>query len=80
MWVSPTARGRGTGRLLVDAVDRWAREQHAHRLVARVFDDNAAATGLYAALGFAVEDEVVVSRRDPSRTWRTWVRAVRDGH
>ncbi len=79
MWVSPAARGRGTGRLLVDAVDRWAREQQAQRLVARVFDDNTPAVGLYGALGFAVDGPVVVSRRDPSRTWRRWVRQVRAG-
>ncbi|WP_229827901.1 GNAT family N-acetyltransferase [Klenkia taihuensis] len=76
MWVSPTARGQGVGRLLVDAVHRWAAEQGAGRLVARVFDDNAPAVGLYAALGFAVDGPVVVSRRDPSRTWHSWVRPV----
>ncbi len=77
MWVSPTARGRGVGRLLVGAVEGWALEQGAGRLVARVFDDNAPAIGLYAALGFTADGSVVVSRRDPSRTWRTWVRQVR---
>ncbi|WP_242658144.1 GNAT family N-acetyltransferase [Klenkia brasiliensis] len=76
MWVSPTARGQGVGRLLVGAVDAWAAGQGATRLVARVFDDNAPALGLWAALGFAVDGPVVVSRRDPSRTWRTWVRPV----
>lgn len=76
MWVSPTARGQGVGRLLVDAVHRWATDQGAARLVARVFDDNAPAVGLYTALGFVVDGPVVVSRRDPARTWRTWVRPV----
>jgi len=76
MWVSPTARGQGVGRLLVGAVAGWAADQGADRLVARVFDDNAPAVGLYAALGFAVDGPVVVSRRDPSRTWHSWVRPV----
>ncbi|MCO7219633.1 GNAT family N-acetyltransferase [Klenkia sp. PcliD-1-E] len=76
MWVSPTARGQGVGRLLVDAVDRWSREEGAVRVVARVFDDNAPAVGLYTALGFVLDGPVVVSRRDPSRTWHSWVRPV----
>lgn len=52
MWVAPTARGRGAGDALVDAVVDWARAEQLRRLVLVVGDLNAAAIGLYARKGF----------------------------
>ncbi len=76
MWVAPSGRGQGVGVALVDAVAGWAAEHRATTLVARVFDDDAPALALCARLGFSPEGAVVVSRRDPSRTWRSWVRPL----
>nr|WP_255354617.1 GNAT family N-acetyltransferase [Geodermatophilus sp. Leaf369] len=76
LWVSPTARGTGQARRLVSAVEDWAVAQGATTVVARVFDDNAAATALWTSLGFVADDVTVVSRRDPTRTWRTWSRRL----
>ncbi|MDC0668038.1 GNAT family N-acetyltransferase [Nannocystis radixulma] len=52
LWVTPTARGRGVGAALVDAVVDWAGAEALHRLVLDVGDHNAAAIALYARKGF----------------------------
>lgn len=52
MCVSPAARGRGLGRVLVqDAIDR-ARQAGARRMFLEVRDGNTAAAALYGAAGF----------------------------
>ena len=76
LWVSPAARGQGVGRRLVTTVVDWAVQEGATGLEARVFDDNTVATALWVACGFAPGAETVVSRRDPTRTWRTWSRRL----
>jgi GNAT superfamily N-acetyltransferase len=52
MWVAPTARRRGAGDALIDAVIEWARTNGVKRLLLNVVDDNAAAIALYARKGF----------------------------
>jgi RimJ/RimL family protein N-acetyltransferase len=52
MWVAPSARGKGVGEALVEAVAAWARSVGAHRVVLRVFEANARAQGLYRRSGF----------------------------
>ena len=58
--VAPEAWGTGVAQALVAAVDAWAREHRAARLVLCVIESNEAAQGLYARLGF---------ERDPARDW-----------
>jgi ribosomal protein S18 acetylase RimI-like enzyme len=58
--VAPEAWGTGVAQSLVAAVDTWAREHDARRLVLCVIESNDAAQALYARLGF---------ERDPSRDW-----------
>ena len=72
LWVSPAARGHGVGRRLVSAVADWAVTEGASELLARVFDDNATAAALWTSCGLVAGEETVVSRRDSTRTWRTW--------
>ena len=62
MWILPTARGQGGGRLLMEAALR-ARPATIHRLELEVFPDNEAAIALYRSMGF--EDEGI--RRDHYR-------------
>jgi GNAT superfamily N-acetyltransferase len=53
MWVSPNARGAGVGRALVAAIIDWARDTGASEVALGFAEGNAAAEGLYAAMGFA---------------------------
>ncbi|TNC23538.1 GNAT family N-acetyltransferase [Amycolatopsis alkalitolerans] len=52
MWVAPSARGRGVGDALIDAVVRWAAAQAADRVVLRVYEHNRHAADLYRRNGF----------------------------
>jgi GNAT superfamily N-acetyltransferase len=52
MWVDPTARGRGVGRALLDAVEEWAAGWGAREIVLWVFESNTGAIRLYEKSGF----------------------------
>jgi GNAT superfamily N-acetyltransferase len=52
MYVPPEFRGRGHGRALVAAVEQWARERGAPRVVLWVLPDNDGARALYESCGF----------------------------
>ncbi|MEU6406386.1 GNAT family N-acetyltransferase [Streptomyces sp. NPDC046985] len=52
MWVNPTARGKGVGDCLIQAVERWAAERGATTLRLSVMPDNRRATALYERHGF----------------------------
>jgi putative acetyltransferase len=54
MWILPEWRGRGGGRMLMEAA-LAARPAHAHKIELEVFPDNEAAIGLYRSLGFEQE-------------------------
>lgn len=54
MWVLPAWRGRGGGRMLMDAA-LDARPAGVHKLELEVFPDNEAAIDLYRAMGFEEE-------------------------
>lgn len=56
MWVSPDARGRGVGDILIRAVERWARETQARELHMAVAEGNSAALGLYERHGYTRVD------------------------
>jgi putative acetyltransferase len=54
MWILPRWRGRGGGRLLIEAA-LAALPADVHKVELEVFPDNAAAIGLYRSLGFEQE-------------------------
>jgi GNAT superfamily N-acetyltransferase len=67
LWVDPTARGRGLGQALIEAVADWARERGATRLDLSVTENNRAAGGLYARAGFAPTGRRRPLPADPAR-------------
>lgn len=52
MWVSPQARRRGAGSVLVQAVEDWGRGWGAERVVLWVIGTNDAALRFYERIGF----------------------------
>jgi putative acetyltransferase len=54
MWLLPQWRGRGGGRMLMEAALE-ARPPHVHKIELEVFPDNEAAIALYRSLGFEQE-------------------------
>jgi GNAT superfamily N-acetyltransferase len=52
MWVDPTARGRGVGRALAEAVLDWARERGFGVIALWVTEGNDPAIALYEHRGF----------------------------
>jgi ribosomal protein S18 acetylase RimI-like enzyme len=58
MWVSPPARGRGIGDLLVRAVEQWARDIGAQVVRLAVASDNQPASALYQRNGFSHTGEL----------------------
>lgn len=54
MWVSPSHRGRGGGRTLIEAA-LAARPEDVHKIELEVFPENEAAISLYRKLGFEQE-------------------------
>jgi ribosomal protein S18 acetylase RimI-like enzyme len=52
MWVAPDHRRTGAGRLLVDAIESWARRCGAHTFQLMVTSSNVAAISFYQRLGF----------------------------
>jgi putative acetyltransferase len=54
MWILPAWRGKGGGRLLIEAAVA-ARPPEVHKIELEVFPDNEAAIGLYEATGFERE-------------------------
>ena len=57
MWVSPAERGNGVGDALVGAIEKWARDNGAARLLLEVVDSNHAARNLYRRNGFVDVDD-----------------------
>jgi len=68
MWVDPSARRRGLGRELVEAVAAWARGCGANRLRLAVTDCDSSrpAASLYRGLGFVETGKHVELASDPS--------------
>jgi ribosomal protein S18 acetylase RimI-like enzyme len=60
--VPEAAEGRGVCRALLDAAERWAREQGYDTLSLNTFDTNARARRAYERAGFAVETVRYVKR------------------
>ena len=62
-FVKQEARGRGVGRMLVEAGERWAREQGCTEFASDAEADNAASIRAHKALGFENLGAVVCFRK-----------------
>ena len=76
MWVAPTHRRRGIGRLLVYAVTDWARGQNIPSLLLLVTSNNHAAIEFYQRLGFALTKKTEPYRNDPALSNFAMIRAI----
>ena len=61
--VSPQHRGHGHGRAIMRAAEAWLIERHIPKLNLMVRGGNAQARGFYAALGYTIDDVIVLARR-----------------
>ncbi len=76
MYVSPSQRGSGLARQLVDVVVAWARGEGATELHLHVGSRSARARGFYTKLGFVERGDVIVMDRDPSIGLHTMVMSL----
>ena len=75
VFVSPSHRGRGVGRRMMEGVEDWARRHGARSTSLWVVDENRAARRFYEALGYrATLDRQKISV--PPERWET--RLVKD--
>jgi ribosomal protein S18 acetylase RimI-like enzyme len=61
--VAPGARGRGHGRAMMGACERWLADHGVPKLNLMVRIGNEAVLGFYEALGYGRDEVVVMSRR-----------------
>jgi ribosomal protein S18 acetylase RimI-like enzyme len=66
MWVAPNYRRSGTGQLLVNAIESWARRTAAHTLQLMVTNNNLPAISFYERLGFTATGRTEPYPNDPS--------------
>lgn len=65
--VLPEHRGRRFGEAMMRAAEQWAVARSMPKLQLMVRDDNTAAKGFYEAIGYKLEDTVVMSCRFDGR-------------
>jgi ribosomal protein S18 acetylase RimI-like enzyme len=61
--VAPATRGRGLGRAMMDACERWLADRGVPKLNLMVRVGNEPVLGFYDALGYGRDEVVVMSRR-----------------
>lgn len=61
--VAPDHRGRGLGREMMRACEAWLRERGVPKLNLMVRGENTGTAAFYAAIGYARDDVLVLSRR-----------------
>jgi ribosomal protein S18 acetylase RimI-like enzyme len=65
MWVAPEHRHTGTGRLLVGAIESWARRSGARTFQLMVTNTNLSAIAFYERLGFTKTGHTEPYPNDP---------------
>lgn len=62
MWISPSARGQGIGKLLLNRIIDWAKKSNSKVVSLAVTTTNVAAVNLYRSTGFQSHGELEVLR------------------
>jgi len=65
MFVKPSHRGRGISRVVLDALEAWARERGITELRLEVYPQNAVAIRSYERAGFT---PIMITMRKPTHT------------
>ena len=66
MWVAPNHRRTGAGRLLVEAIESWARKNGACTLQLMVTSSNLPSIAFYQRLGFTLTGRTEPYPNDPA--------------
>jgi ribosomal protein S18 acetylase RimI-like enzyme len=66
MWVAPDHRQSGVGKILIDAIERWATHRGAHTLLLTVTSSNHPAITFYTRLGFSMTGNTEPYPNDPA--------------
>ena len=66
MWVAPSYRRSGIGRMLVNAIIEWAQLQGRAQLQLTVTSNNDLAIEFYKSLGFSPTGKITPYRNDPA--------------
>lgn len=66
MWVAPTHRSRGVGRLLVDGIIDWACGRRAEKMCLTVTSNNDVARRFYERMGFTKTGKILPYPNDPA--------------
>jgi ribosomal protein S18 acetylase RimI-like enzyme len=79
MWVAPTHRKRGVGRMLIEAIADWARGCRAVELYLDVTSNNGAARAFYERLGFIATGKTKPYPNDPTLMEDEMMRPIERG-
>ena len=69
--VDPDSARRGLGRAMMQACETWARKGGVPKIQLMVRQGNAATIGFYQALGYQLEETVILGKRFDGRSWDT---------
>ncbi|HKI74392.1 MAG TPA: GNAT family N-acetyltransferase [Pseudomonadales bacterium] len=75
MWASPVVRGKGVGRLLMNAVTEFLRDNDCDRIELSVTETNQVAINLYKSMGFVFTGQEVPLREGSDLMNLTMARA-----
>ena len=67
--VDPDLRRRGLGRRMMAACEAWAEGRGVPKMLLMVRGDNTATIGFYRALGYLLEDTVLLGKRFDGKSW-----------
>jgi ribosomal protein S18 acetylase RimI-like enzyme len=60
--VDTNHRGKGYGRVMMDAAERWLRERGIEKLQLLVRADNSQVNGFYQSLGYSMQERVIYAK------------------
>ena len=67
--VDPERQRQGLGRRMMEACETWAREHGVPKIMLLVRGSNTQTIGFYRALGYLLEDTVLLGKRFDGKVW-----------